>query len=455
MTVLDLTVVNVAVPSIDRAMRFSAADLQWLLTSYALTFGAVLVFGGRTGDLYGRRRMFMIGIAVFATASLMAGLATDQLWLIIARGAQGLGAAIASPTALSLIAANFAEGPHRNRALGIYAGVSGAGGAVGLLLGGVVTDDLSWRWIFFINVPIAVLALTGSLLAISESKGAHRRLDIPGTLTVTAGMLALVYGLTNAANHGWQRPGTYCSILAGSLVLCAFVGIERVHPAPLMPLSIFAHRNRACSYAFMLTLGTSMFSMFFFLSQYMQNIRHYSALRSGLAFAPMAVGFMIAAFGTSRLISRTGIRAPLLIGPLTTIAGQLWLTRITATTGYLYLLGPLTLEALGFGQCLVPLTSTAVAALDPDETGLASALLNTSQQVGGAVGLSILGTITASAIRHRLANVVSPSPLTVAQATVHGYTEAFLAGAVLVAIAFLIAAALMRNQSDDLAEAVA
>jgi EmrB/QacA subfamily drug resistance transporter len=451
MTVLDLTVVNVAVPSIARAMRFSAPNLQWLLTAYALTYGALLVFGGRTGDLYGRRRMFTAGVAVFAAASLAAGLATNQLWLVIARGAQGLGAAVASPTALSLIANNFSEGPLRNRALGIYAGVSGAGGAVGLLLGGVVTDDLSWRWIFFINVPIAVLALAGSRLSLEDSREERGKLDIPGTVTVTAGVLGLVYGLTNAASHGWGRPATLLPILGAAILLSLFVAVERVHPSPLMPLSIFAHRNRACSFAFMLTLGTSMFSTFFFLSQYLQNIRHYSALRSGLAFAPMAVGFMLAALVTSRVVTRVGIRFPLLIGPLTAMAGLLWLTRLTVDSGYLFLFGPLNLIAFGFGQCLVPLTFSAVAELGSDQTGLASALLITMQQVGGAVGLSILGTVTATAFHHRL-TALHPAPSDIARATVHAYAEAFFVGALLAAVAFAMAAALIRTPATSLAE---
>ncbi len=447
MIVLDATIVNVALPTIHRALHFSEANLEWLITAYALTFGGMLLFGGRTGDLYGKRRMFMIGIAIFAVASLLGGFAQDQAWLIATRGLQGIGGAIASPTALSLVATTFPEGRERNRAMGIYAAMSGAGGAVGLLLGGIFTSYVSWRWIFFVNVPIAAVGLFLAPRALKESKGQAGRLDIPGAVTVTAGMISLVYGVTNASTHGWGALGTVLPLVAAGVLLAGFLVIERVHPAPLMPLTIFANRNRSGAYAIMLVVGTSIFSAFFFLTQYLQSIHGYTAIHTGLSFLPMAAGIMLAAVGTSRIVTRIGIRVPLLVGPALAFGGLAWMTRLTATSGYLDLLGPLLLLAVGMGQCFVPLTTTAVSGVKPRETGLASALLNTSQQIGGAIGLSVLGTIAATSTRDRLAHAHAHghvSAATVAAATTHGYTEAFTVAAGLLLAGLIVSAAVIR-----------
>jgi MFS family permease len=266
MLVLDASIVNVALPTIHRQLHFSEANLEWLVTAYALTFGGLLLFGGRTGDLYGKRRMFMVGVATFAGASLLGGLAQDQAWLIVTRGLQGIGAAIASPTALSLIATNFPEGQKRNRAMGVYAAMSASGLAIGRLLGGVLTSYASWRWIFFINVPIAAVGLVLAPRALKESPGRPGHLDAPGAVTVTAGMIALVFGVTNATSHGWGALGTLLPLVVAAALLVGFLAIERVQTAPLMPLSIFANRNRAGAYGIMLALGTSTFAVFSFLS---------------------------------------------------------------------------------------------------------------------------------------------------------------------------------------------
>jgi EmrB/QacA subfamily drug resistance transporter len=445
MIILDATIVNVAIPTIHSDLHFSEANLEWLVTAYALTFGGMLVFGGRTGDLYGKRRMFMIGIGIFATASLLGGFAQDQAWLIITRGLQGVGGAIASPTALSLVATTFPEGPPRNRAMGIYAAMSGAGGAIGLILGGVFTSYVSWRWIFFVNVPIAAVALLLAPRVLNESKPIPGRLDTLGAITVTAGMISLVYGLTNATTHSWGSPGTVAPLLAAGVLLVSFVLIERVQPAPLMPLSIFANRNRSGAYAIMLMIGTSIFSMFFFLTQYLQNVHGYSAIRAGLAFLPMAAGIIASATIVSRILTRVGIRIPLLVGPAFALAGMIWLTQITATSQYADILGPLILLSLGAGQTFVPLTVTAVAGVKSEETGLASALLNTSQQVGGAVGLAVLGTIAAAATRNQLAAVAGHvNAASLAAATTHGYTRAFTVGAGLLVVALAISATVIR-----------
>jgi len=445
MIVLDATIVNVAIPTIHRALHFSTANLEWLITGYALTFGGLLLLGGRTGDLFGKRRMFMIGIALFAIASLLCGLATDQAWLIVTRGLQGIGAAIASPTALSLVATNFPEGRERNRAMGTYAAMSGGGGAMGLLLGGILTTYVSWRWIFFVNVPIAALGLFLAPRALRESETTDGKLDAPGAITVTAGMIALVYGLTNSSLHGWGTPGTFLPLVGAGVLLVIFVVIERTAKAPVMPLSIFADRNRSGAYAIMLCLGTAVFSVFFFLTQYLQNVHSYSAVRTGLAFLPMALGIMVTAILTSRLLIRVGIRLPLLLGPALAFGSLAWMTRLTPNSGYIDVLGPLVLLALGMGQCFVPLTTTAVSGVKAHETGLASALLNTSQQVGGALGLAVLGTVAISATRHQLATAGGHlSRAAIATATTHGYTEAFSVAAGMALVAFIVSLAVIR-----------
>ncbi|HEX5397252.1 MAG TPA: MFS transporter [Candidatus Limnocylindria bacterium] len=447
MLVLDATIVNVALPTIRQALHFSTTNLEWLVTGYALTYGGLLLFGGRTGDLYGKRRMFMVGIAAFALASLLGGFATDQTWLIITRGLQGIGAAIASPTALSLIATNFPEGQTRDRALGIYAAMSGAGGAVGLLLGGVLTTYASWRWVFFVNVFIAAAVLLLTPRVLNESPTAGGKLDARGAITVTAGMISLVYGLTNASNHGWSDSVTILTLLLAAVLLVIFLAFEARHSQPLMPLSIFANRNRWGAYAIMLFIGTSIFSVFFFLTLYLQVIHGYSAIRTGLAFLPMAGAIMVSAVAVSRVVTKLGVRIPLLAGPALACIGMIWMSRITATSGYLSLLGPLLILAVGAGFCFVPLTTTAVAGVPPNETGLASALLNTSQQIGGAVGLSLLGTIAATATNNRLTEAHGQvNQAVIAAATTHGYTQAFTLAAGLLLVALILSALVIRVQ---------
>jgi EmrB/QacA subfamily drug resistance transporter len=457
MIILDATIVNVALPTIHRALHFSPASLEWLITAYALTFGGLLLFGGRTGDLYGKRRMFMVGIAIFAGASLLGGLATDQAWLIITRGLQGVGGAIASPTALSLVAVNFAEGSERNRAMGVYSAMSGAGGAIGLLLGGILTSYVSWRWIFFVNVPIGALGLLLAPRVLLESERRRGRLDLPGALTATAGMLSLVYGLTNAASHSWGSAGTVGSLVAAAVLLTSFIVVELNSAAPLMPLSIFANRNRSGSYLMMLTLGMAVFSMFFFLTQYLQNVHGYSAVRTGLAFLPMSAGIMVAAIVVSRILVRIGIRRPLISGPAFAVAGLAWLTQLTPHSGYLDLLFPLLLLSLGMGQCFVPLTVTAISGVADKETGLASALLNTGQQVGGALGLAVLGTVAISASRTFLAHSAAvshraPTAAVISTAVTHGYTQAIAVAAAIMIGTLAVSLLVIRTPKSAVGE---
>ena len=449
MIVLDATIVNVALPTIQRSLHFSTANLEWLITAYAVTFGGLLLFGGRTGDLYGKRRMFMIGIAIFATASLLGGLATSEAWLIVTRGLQGVGAAIAAPTALSLVATNFPEGQARNRALGVYVAMSGGGGAVGLLLGGILTEWVSWRWIFFVNVPIAATVLFLAPRALNESNTVAGHLDVPGAVTATAGMMSLVYGLSNPAVHGWTSPITLGPIALAPVLLLAFGLIEARTAKPLMPLRIFANRNRSGAYLMMVCAATSAFSMLFFLTQFMQNVLGWSPVKTGVGFVPFTAGIVLAAAVTSRVLGRVTVRIPLLVGPSAVFIGLGWMSRLTVTSGYFNILWPLVIMALGMGMQFVALTLTAVRDVAPSETGLASALLNTGQQLGGALGLSVLATVAIDATTTKARSLSATadghaSGLTHLIATATGYTTAFEVAAGIALVGLVISVAVIR-----------
>ena len=444
MIVLDATVVNVAIPTIHHALHFSRANLEWLITAYSLTFGGLLLFGGRTGDLYGKRRMFMVGIAVFALSSLLGGFAQSDVWLIITRGMQGVGGAIAAPTALSLIATNFPEGKARNRAMGVYAAMSGAGGALGLLLGGILTSYVSWRWIFFINVPIGAIVLFLAPRALNESQTTSGHLDVPGALTVTGGMLSLVYGLSNASSHSWTSTSTIFFLAASVVLLAAFGLIETRSKEPLMPLDIFKNRNRSGSYAMMLCIGIALFSMFYFLTQFLQNVQGWSAVKTGVGFLPMTLGIIVAAGLSSRYVGKIGVRIPLLIGPAMAVIGMLWISRITPTSAYLSILGPLIVIALGMGFTFVPITLVAVSGVEANEAGLASALLNTMQQVGGALGLAVLATVAIDATNSKLAALGRHAPNATNIATTHGYTTAFMVSAGIAFLGLLVSILFIR-----------
>jgi EmrB/QacA subfamily drug resistance transporter len=454
MIVLDATVVNVAIPTIHHALHFSATNLEWLITAYSLTFGGLLLFGGRTGDLYGKRRMFMIGIAVFALSSLLGGLAQSDVWLIITRGMQGVGGAIAAPTALSLIATNFPEGKERNRAMGVYASMSGAGGALGLLLGGILTSYVSWRWIFFINVPIGAIVLFLTPRALNESQTTSGRLDVPGALTVTAGMLSLVYGLSNASSHSWTSTSTIFFLAASVVLLAAFGLIETRSKEPIMPLDIFKNRNRSASYAMMLCIGIALFSMFYFLTQFLQNVQGWSAVKTGVGFLPMTIGIIVAAALSSRYVGKIGVRIPLLVGPAMAVVGMLWISRITPTSHYASVLGPLLIIALGMGFTFVPITLVAVSGVEANEAGLASALLNTMQQVGGALGLAVLATVAIDATKSKLSSLGSHTHTNLNLATTHGYTTAFMVSAGIAFLGLLVSIVFIRvPKPDELATA--
>jgi EmrB/QacA subfamily drug resistance transporter len=427
--VIDASIVNIALPSIGRALNFSQADLSWVVNAYTLTFGGFLLLGGRLADLMGRRRMFMVGLVLFSLASLAGGLAQSEPWLIAARAVQGLGGAIVSPAALSIITTTFAEGAERNRALGVWGAVAGAGGAAGVLLGGVLTSGLSWRWVLFVNVPIGVLCafLAPRLLVESHAEAENRNFDIPGAVTVTAGLALLVYALVDAVNVGWGSTATLAKIAGALVLLIAFLAIELRQRAPLMPFSIFRLRTLRGANIVALLIGMSLFSMFFFVSLYMQQVLHYSALKAGLSYLPLAVGIILSAGAASVGVTRFGFKPILLIGLLFVTAGLFWFSRVPGSGGSFAadVLGPSLLAAVGLGLSFVPVTIAAVTGTRPQEAGLASGLVNTAQQVGGALGLAILATVANS----RTNSVMHAGQHDVAIALTKGFERAFLVGA--------------------------
>jgi EmrB/QacA subfamily drug resistance transporter len=447
MVILDATVVNVALPSIRHDLDFSLDNLTWVVTAYSLTFGGLLLFGGRTGDLFGRRRMFMIGIGLFAGASLVGGFANSEAMLIIARAAQGAGGAIAAPTALALLATTFTEPAARARAFGVFAAMGASGGALGLLLGGVLTDYASWRWALFINAPIGAIVLFLTPRVLNESQGSGTKLDLPGAITVTAGMSTLVYGLTKAATDGWGSTVTVATLGIAAALLVAFVIIEASSTHPLMPFRIFSNRNRTGAYLIMLFLAGAMFTTFYFMAQYQQNVHGWSPFRTGLGFLPMPATIMFMSIVVvRRLIPRLGIRPFLTAGPILAIAAMVSMSRLDASSSYWPFLGSLLLLGLGMGCSFVPLTMTAVNAVEAHETGLASALLNTGQQVGGAIGLAAFGTVFAHAAADRASEIGRSAGTTAGQADVFvtGQQHAFQAAIVVAVLALISSLALIR-----------
>jgi EmrB/QacA subfamily drug resistance transporter len=446
--VIDAAIVNVALPSIGSHLHFSRDDLSWVVNAYTLTFGGFLLLGGRLADLLGRRRMFMIGLVVFSLASFAGGIAQSEGWLIAARAVQGLGAAIVSPAALSIITTTFADGPERNRALGIWGAVAGAGGAAGVLLGGILTSGLSWRWVLFVNVPIGILAavLAPRLLVESRVEGEGQSFDVPGAVTVTAGLALLVYAVVDAVNIGWGSTATILRLAGAALLLAAFVVIELRQRHPLMPFSIFRLRTLRGANIVGLLIGMSLFSMFFFISLYLQNVMHYSPIKTGISYLPLAVGIILSAGVASQLVTRFGFKPPLIAGLLFVAGGLLWFSRVPAVGGSFagHILGPSLLAAVGLGFSFVPVTIAAVSGTRPDEAGLASGLINTSQQIGGALGLAILATVANSRTQSLFhAGVHNP-----AVALTKGFERAFLIGAGFALVGAILAAVLISSRDS-------
>jgi EmrB/QacA subfamily drug resistance transporter len=445
MVVLDNTIVNVALPSIQRGLSFSPADLQWVVNAYTLIFGGFLLLGGRAADLLGRRRLFIAGVTLFASASLLNGVAQSSTWLILGRGLQGLGGALVSPAALSIIMTTFQENSERTRALGVWSAIAAGGAAMGLLVGGVLTDLVSWRWNFFVNVPVGIATVMLALRYVPESRAnlGHRRFDVGGATTVTGGLLVLVFGIVKAQAWGWGAGRTLGVLAVGALLLALFVYLESRSTAPLVRLSIFRIRSIATADGVMMLVASAMFGMFFFASLYVQDVLHYSPLRAGLAFLPVSLGIILGAGVSQAIIKQLGVRNLSVLGLLLATAGLLYLTRVPVHGHYVSdLLVGLLPMSIGMGFVFVPITLLGTSGVDNDDAGLASGLFNSAQQVGGSLGLAILATLsvdhTNSLLAHGTASKVA--------ATVAGYHVAFLAAAIMIGAGVLLLVALLRKR---------
>jgi EmrB/QacA subfamily drug resistance transporter len=397
MIVLDASVVNIALPSIQTDLGFSAANLPWVINAYVVAFGGLLLLGGRTGDLLGRRRIFMAGIGLFTLASLLGGMAQGEAWLLAARALQGIGAAIVAPTALALITTTFPAGPPRNRAFAVYAAMSGAGAAIGLILGGALTE-VSWRWTLFINIPIGILLIALAPRFLGESAPQHGRFDLLGALVGTSGLVAVVYGLTHAATHEWTSPTTIALLVAGVGLLVAFLVIESRVEHPLLPMRILADRTRAVSFVTMLIIGAALFSTFYFISLFVQQVLGYGPLQAGFAFLPFSAGIVIAAQVASALASRVDPRWIAGAGAAISAVGMWGNAQLTVESTYLTGLLPwIIVNSVGMGLAFVALTLTAVSRIARQDSGVGAGVFNTTQQIGGALGLALLGTLATQA----------------------------------------------------------
>jgi len=441
MVILDATIVNVALPTIQQDLDMTDTNLQWIVNAYTLVFGGFLLLGGRAGDLLGRKRLFLIGLVIFTGASLLDGLASNEGFLVGSRALQGLGAALISPAALSIISTTFAEGKERARALGVWAAIAIGGSAVGLILGGVLTQYFSWQWIFFVNVPVGIVAFLLSVRLIPESRDAlaHRSYDLAGAVTVTGGVMSLVYAIVDAQSAGWGSTKTLGFFALAAVLLAAFVAIELRATAPLVRLSILRIRSLLTANIAMFLAMSGMFAMFFFNTLYIQRILGYGPLKAGLAFLPFTAGIMVSAGLASQFAPRFGVRTVAALGMVLSAAGLLLLTQLPVHGSYLAnVLPSIALSSLGMGAVFMPLTLIATTGLDDADQGLASGLFNTSQQVGGAFGLAVLSTLAASR--------TSAAGGSQAHALVVGFHWAFAAGAVVMVTALAVMVALLRSR---------
>jgi EmrB/QacA subfamily drug resistance transporter len=444
--VLDASIVNVALPSIGHGLHFSQDSLSWVVNAYVLTFGGFLLLGGRLADLIGRRVMFIAGLVVFALASLAGGFAQSEGWLIAARAVQGFGAAILSPAALSIVTNTFTQGAERNKALGVWGAVAGSGGAAGVLLGGILTSGLGWEWVLFVNTPIALAAalLTPRLIAESRAPDSQRHFDLAGAVSVTAGLSIFVYAIVEAQKAGWGSLQTIGLIGLSVALLAAFVAIEQRAAAPLVPFRIFRVQTVTGANVTGLLVGASLFSMFFFISLYMQQVLGYGPLKAGVSYLPLAGVIIVAAGMASTLVTKVGFK-PVLLGGMALIAGGLvWFAQVPANGAYAAnLLGPMLLAAFGLGFSFVPVTIAAVAGVPEHEAGLASGLINTSQQVGGALGLAILASIANSRTTSALG-----AHTAIKQALTDGFSSAFMTGAGIALLGLVLALVLIRREDS-------
>jgi EmrB/QacA subfamily drug resistance transporter len=449
--VLDASIVNVALPSIGRALHFSEENLQWVVNAYVLVFGGFLLLGGRMADLLGRRRVFMGGLVLFGLASLVGGLANSEGMLIAARAVQGLGAAILSPAALSIVTTTFAEGSERNRALGIWGAVAGSGGAAGVLLGGVLTDSLGWEWVFFVNTPIALAAafIAPRLIDESRSEVEIRTFDAAGAVTVTAGLSLLVYTMVDATNVGWGSTQTIVLLAVSALLLAAFVVIELRSRAPLIPFRVFRLPNIVGANVTGLLIGASLFSMFFFVSLYMQQVLGYSPLKSGFSYLPLAVTIILSAGIASQLVTKFGFKPILVFGMGLIAIGLLMFSGVPVHGSFASDVLPASIvAAAGLGFSFVPVTIAAVSGVRDDDAGLASGLINTSQQIGGALGLAVLSTIAISKTDDVMA-AAHGAPGATPHALTEGFSSAFTAGAGFAILGVVLGLVLIKGRPRE------
>ncbi|HSW79175.1 MAG TPA: MFS transporter [Candidatus Saccharimonadales bacterium] len=455
MVVLDVAIVNVGLPTISRQLHFAPNNLQWVVTAYTLTFGGFLLLGGRASDLFGRRRIFISAVTAFAFLSLLCGLAQTETQLIFARAAQGLAAAIMSPAALSIVLSEFTEGKERNKAMGVWAGVAAGGAAAGVLLGGILTQYLGWRWNFFVNVPVGIVVAIAAMSLLPRhigEEGKKIKLDLTGAILATAGLMSVVYGLSKAPTLSWSSNTVWEFIVGGLVLLMAFILNESYVKQPLMPLDIFKIRNVAGGNLAFLVIACTLFSMFFFLTLYIQNVLGYSPVKTGLCFLPITVIVGVTSGIVSNLVGKIGYKPPLVAGPLFIALGLFILSQIIKVGGdYWHNVFPgLAVFAFGMGLTFVSGTLTATSGIPKHFSGLASGLLNTSQQIGGAIGLAVLSAVAFSTIRSDLASR-TVMPL---QAQVNGYIAGMKVGAILGLVAAIVVFLVVKNQKVDAKEAM-
>ena len=475
MLALDLTIVNVALPHIQAALGFSGSNLEWVVNAYAVAFGGLLLLGGRAGDLLERRRVFIAGLLVFSLASLLGGFATDQAWLLTARAVQGAGAAMAAPTSLSLIAVTFPEGRPRNRAVAVYTAMFIVGQVVGLLVGGLLVTYASWRWVFFVNVPIGLVVAALATRVLPQTGRRAGRFDLPGAITATAGVALLVYGLSNAATtpdgvSHWGDTKVVVSLAAAAVLLAAFVVIETRSRYPLLPMRLLRSRDRSGAFGISLCVGTAILGMFFFLTVFIQEVWGYSPLRTGVAYLPYVPAILVMTVVAQRGVSRIGARPLLIAGSAIAAGGMFWLSRITEHSTYAGgMLGPALVLGAGLGLVFVPTSLLILTKVDNNDTGAASSLFNVGQQVGGSIGLAVVGTVAWSAVASSLRSQAAAAARAGGHATgaraaalqtqiyhhalATGFSRGYLVSAAVLALAAIIAIAVIRVRRQDLSGA--
>jgi EmrB/QacA subfamily drug resistance transporter len=457
MIVLDVSIVNIALPDAQKALGFSNGDRQWIVTAYSLAFGSLLLLFGRVSDLVGRRVMFLVGLVVFAAASALGGASQNFDMLVTARALQGLAGAMLAPAALSLLSTTFTEAKERATAFAVFGAIAGSGAAIGLLLGGVLTEYMNWRWTLFVNVAISVLAIAGAATLIPRQKkdeGNRPKLDLPGTLLVSAGLFGIVYGFSNAESHAWSAPGTWGFLAAGGLLIVIFAWWQTRASHPLLPLRVILERNRGGSFLAMFITGIGMFGVFLFLTYYLQEIVKYSPVMTGVAFLPMVGALMVTAtVSTTQLYPRFGSKILVFGGMAIAAGGMAWLTGITVSSTYgADIVGPLLLIGLGMGAVFAPAMNAATSGIEARDAGVASAMVNTSQQIGGSIGTALLNSLASSALTSYLVGKNASSQLVQADAAIHSYTTAFWWSAGIFAVGAVICGLILKAGKPDPAD---